>query len=198
MQNEGAKLGRRRPDRFEFGIVEILARDVRADLHAVEAERAHGMAKLVGRELRRLHRQRRDREEAVGMRLHQLGELLVLDAREARRHRGRLRIDEGLRTDREHLHVDLRCRHVLQAAVEIPAAAREVPVDAAGDVERAELLVDLGEFRRDLGSLPLQQPDGLFGQHMGVNVDRLRGHSPLLVNATAMRRWKLPDERLKE
>ena len=103
----------------------------------------------------------------------QLGELLVLDAGECRGDRLRLRIDEGLRAHREHLHVDLGRRHVLQAAVQVPAAAREMPVDAAGDVEGGELLVNLGKFRRDLGRLPLQQPDRLFGQDVRMNVDRL-------------------------
>ena len=172
-QDEGAELGGRRPDRLELGIVEVLARHVGADLRAAQAEHAHGVAQLVGGELRRLHRQRRDGEKAVGARLDLLGELLVLNAGECRRQRGRLRIDESLRGDREHLHVDLGRRHVRQAPLQVPAAARKMPIDAAGDVEGAELLVDLGELRRHLGRLALQQPDGLFRQDVRVNVDRL-------------------------
>ena len=96
-------------------------------------------------------------------RLGELGELLVLDARERRRHRRGLAVEEGLRADREHLHVDLGRRHVGKPPLEVPAAAREMAVNAAGDVERAELLVDVGELRRHLGRLALQQPNGLLG-----------------------------------
>ena len=39
---------------------------------------------------------------------------------------GRLGINEGLRADRKHLHVDLGCRHVLQAPLQIPASAWEI------------------------------------------------------------------------
>ena len=104
---------------------------------------------------------------------------------------GGWRIDEGLRADREHLHVDLGRRHVLQAALQVPAAAREMAVDVAGDVEGAELIVDVGELRRHLGRLALQQPDGLFRQDVGVNVDRLWGRfcgamGPLLIRIELM------------
>ena len=71
--------------------------------------------------LRRLHRQRGDPQESAGMGLHQLGELLVLDARERRRQRRRLRIEEGLRADRQHLHVDLGGRHVARGAARGPS-----------------------------------------------------------------------------
>ena len=59
------------------------------------------------------------------MGFHQLRQLLVLDAGERRRQGRRLRIEEGLRADRQHLHVDLGGRHVAEAAIEVPAAARE-------------------------------------------------------------------------
>src|SRR5262249_32218214 len=103
------------------------------------------------------------------------GELLVRDAGESGRHCGRLGVEEGLRADRQHLHVDLGGGHVLQPALQVPAPAREVTIDATGDVEGAELVVDVGQLRSDLGRLALQQPDGLFGQNVGVYVDRLRG-----------------------
>src|SRR5262245_66373826 len=63
-QDERAELRRRRPDRLELGIVEVPAGDVRTDLRAAQAERAHGVAQLVGGKLRRLQRQRGDGEEA--------------------------------------------------------------------------------------------------------------------------------------
>src|SRR5262245_65992097 len=96
------------------------------------------MTKLLRGLFRRLHGQRRDREKAVGTSLGQLGELLVLNAGKRRRERRRLRVDEGLRANREHLNVDLGCRHVLQAALHIPAATGEMPVDVAGDIEGGE------------------------------------------------------------
>ena len=187
-QDEGAELGGRGPDRLELRIVEILAGDIRADLHAAQAERRHRMAKLVGGLLRRLHRDRGDRLEAAGMGLHQLGELLVLDAGERRRQRRRLAVQESLRADRQHLHVDLGGRHVPEAAIEVPAAARKVPVDVAGDVERAELLVDIAQFRRHLGRFPLQQPHRVFSQDMGVNIDRLWVHGSVAHGGQGRRR----------
>src|SRR5262249_6794952 len=100
------------------------------------------MTKLVRGLFRRLPGQRRDPGKAVGTSLGQLGELLVLNAGKRRRERRRLRIDEGLRANREHLNIDLGCRHVLQAALDIPAATGELPVDVAGDVEGGEAIAD--------------------------------------------------------
>jgi hypothetical protein len=111
-QNEGAELRRRRPDRLELGIIEVFPRDVRPDLHSAQPERPHSVAKLVGGKLGRLHRDRGDGEKAVGMGLDHPGELFVLDAGEGRGELRRLGIKEGLRADRQHLRVDLRCRHV--------------------------------------------------------------------------------------
>jgi hypothetical protein len=71
-----------------------------------------GMAKLIGRLCRGLHGQRGNGAEMLRTRLHQLGELLVLDARKHTRQCGRLAVEEGLRTNRDDLHVDLRSRHV--------------------------------------------------------------------------------------
>jgi hypothetical protein len=172
-KNERTELRGRGPDRLELGIVEVLAGDVGADLRAAQAEHVHGMAQLVGGELRRLHGQRGDAEKAVGTRLGKLGNLLVLNAGECRGDCLRLRIDERLRAHGEHLHVYLGRRHVLQAPVQVPAAARKMPVDAAGHVEGTELIVDVRELGRHLGRLALQQPDRLFRQDMRVNVDRL-------------------------
>src|SRR6516162_6718168 len=108
------------------------------------------MTKLVRGLFRRLHGQRRNRKKAVGASLGQLCELLVLNASKRRRQRRRLRIDESLRADREYLNVDLGCRHVLQAVLHIPAATGEMPVDAAGDVERGELVAEFRELRSHL------------------------------------------------
>jgi len=66
--------------------------------------------------------------------------------------------------------------HVRQPTLQVPPAARKVPIDAAGDVEGAELIVDPRELRRDLGRLSLQQPDRLLGQNMRVNIDGFCGH----------------------
>ncbi len=48
-----------------------------------------------------------------------------------------------------------------------------MPIDIAGDVEGAELIVDIGQLGRHLGRFALQQPDRFLGQDMGVNVDGL-------------------------
>src|SRR6516162_3574972 len=72
---------------------------------ATQAQHPHRMTKLVRGLLRRLHGQRRNRKKALGASLRQLGELLVLNASKRRRQRRRLRIDEGLRADREYLNV---------------------------------------------------------------------------------------------
>src|SRR6266851_5438518 len=55
-EDEGAKLGRRGPERLERRIVEILAAHVRSDHGATQAERAHRAAQLARREVGRLQR----------------------------------------------------------------------------------------------------------------------------------------------
>jgi hypothetical protein len=49
-----------------------------------------------------------------------------------------------------------------------------MPIDVPGDLERAELVADVGELRPYLGRFALQQPNGVFGEDVGVNVDGLR------------------------
>ena len=139
-------------------------------------EHGHGMAKLIGRLCRGLHGQRGNGAEMLRTRLHQLGELLVLDARKHTRQCGRLAVEEGLRTNRDDLHVDLRSRHVPEPPVQVPTAARKVAVHAAGDIEGAELLIGLRELRSDLWRLALQQPDRIFRQDMRVNIDGFCSH----------------------
>src|SRR6516165_7989676 len=129
----------------------------------------------------RLHGERRHAEKAIGACLHELGDLLVLDAGEHARQRWRLRINECLRTHREHLDVDLRGAHVVQPPLQVPAAARKVPVDVAGNVECAELVIDPRQLGGNLRRLSLQEPDRLLGQDMGVNIDGFGGHGATLM-----------------
>ena len=121
------------------------------------------MTKLVRRLARRLHGQGRNRKKAVRASLGKLSKLLVLNAGKGCRHRRGLSIDEGLRTNREHLNIDLGCRHVLQPALQIPSTAGKMPIDVPGNLERGELVADVGELRPHLWRLALQQPDGIFG-----------------------------------
>ena len=100
----------------------------------------HGAVELLGGALGRLHRQRRDPHEAVRMRLHELGDLVVLQRGGATVKRGVLVVEIGLRRRREHMHVDLGRVHVLEAALELPAAARERPVGRAGDLQHREIV----------------------------------------------------------
>ena len=82
-------------------------------------------------------------------------------------------VEIGLRRGRQHLHVDIGRIHVLQALLDVEAAARERAVDDAGDVERRVRAVGIGGDG-DLCALLGQQPGGFLRQHMRVRVDRTR------------------------
>jgi hypothetical protein len=112
-QHEGIELRGRRPDRLKLGIVEVLAGHVGADLCARKPEHGHSMAKLIGRLCRGLHGQRGNGAETLRTRLHQLGELLVLDARKHARQCGRLAVEEGLRT------TETTCTSTFEAAMSL-------------------------------------------------------------------------------
>ena len=172
-QNERIELSRRGPNRLEFWIVEVLARDVRADLGAAQPQYAHGVTQLVRSLSRRLHGQRCNGEKAVGASLGKFGELLILDSGKRCRNRRRLGIEEGLRRNREHLNIDLGCRHVLQTPLQIPAAAGKLPVEVPGYLEGGEVIVDVRQLRSHFRRFALQQADGLFRENVRVNVDRL-------------------------
>ncbi len=169
--HERAELGRGRPHRLQRRIVEILAGDVGADHGAVHAELAHGALELLGGLLGRLHRQGRDPHEAIGMRLRELGDLVVLERGRRRGQRRVLVVEIGLRGRREHVHIDLGGVHVAEAALQLPAAARERPVGRARDLENREIGVDRGELRGDPGRLLGQQPDRLVGEDMGMTIN---------------------------
>src|SRR5262249_26024216 len=57
---------------------------------------------------------------------------------------------------------------------QIPSAAGKMPIDVPSDLERAELVADVGELRPYFGRFALQQPNGVFREDVGVNVDGLR------------------------
>ena len=107
-------LVRHRPDRLEFRLIEVLAIDVGADLHALEAELADGALQLVGRRLRRLHRQRREAIEALGVILDVLGDLVVLHHRACGGEAGILVVEKGLRRVGENVHVHVGRFHIFQ------------------------------------------------------------------------------------
>src|SRR5438270_773863 len=100
-----------------------------------------------------------------------LNRLVVLDAGERCGEFRRLRIKEGLRTYRQHLNVDIGSRHVLEAALQIPATARKPAINIPGDIERGEPIIHVGELRRHFRCFALQEPDRLFRQDVRVNVD---------------------------
>src|SRR5262249_10677217 len=121
----------------------------------------------------RLHGQGPDRKKPVRSRFGELGELFVLDTRKRRREGSGLAIEEGLRGDRKHLNVDFGGRHVLQALLEIPSAAGKMPIDVPGNGEAGEALSHIRKPRPYRGRFTLHEPDGLFGENVRVNVDRL-------------------------
>src|SRR4029434_8925053 len=130
-------------NRLEFRIVEVLARDVRADVRAAQPQHAHGVTQLVRSLVRRLHGQGRNRKKAFGASLGEVRELLVLDSGKRSRERRRLGIEEGLWTYREHLDIYCRVTHVLQTPLQIPAAAGKLPVEVPSYLEGGEVIVDV-------------------------------------------------------
>ena len=169
--HEGVELGGGRPDRLEARIVEILAVDVRGDHGAMQPELAHGAAQFVGRRLGRLHRQRGDAGETVGMLLAEPRDLVVLDGRGGDADGGVLIIEPGLRRHREQMHIDLGGIHVGEAALDIVAAARKRPVRHAGHFDHRIVVVIGGELEPELRDLLLQELDGRVGKDVGVGVD---------------------------
>src|SRR5262245_22728542 len=155
-QDERIELSRRGPNRLEFRIVEILARDVRADLRAAQPQHAHGETQLVRGLSRRLHGQRCDGEKPLGAGLGKFAELLILDSGKRSRDRRWLRIEEGLRTNREHLNIDLGCRHLLQTPLQIPPATRKLPIKIPSYLEGGEVIVDVRQLRSYVGRFALQ------------------------------------------
>ncbi len=162
------------PHRLERRIVQVLAHDVGADLHALEIELRDGALQLVGGRLRRLHRQRCDAVEVLRIVADVPGDLVVLDDRGRGREPGILIVEEGLRRVGQHLHVHVRRLHVLEPLLDIEAAARQRPVRHAGHRPLEHVLLDLLERRRDLRHLLVEEIHGLLGADVGVRVDRQR------------------------
>ncbi len=129
---EGVVLVRHLPHRLELRLVEVLAVDVGADLHALQAELGDGALQLVGGGLRRLHRQGGDAVEAPRIIADVLGDLVVLHDAGRGGQPGVLVVEEGLRRVRQHLHVDVGRLHVLEPLLDVEAAERQRPVRHAG------------------------------------------------------------------
>ena len=125
---ERVVLVRHLPHRLELRLVEVLAVDVGADLHALQPELGNGALQLIGGGLRRLHRQGSDAVEAPRIIADVLGDLVVLHDAGRGGQPGVLIVEEGLRRVGQHLHVDVGGFHVLQPLLDVEAAERQRPV----------------------------------------------------------------------
>ena len=112
-EDETAELLGLGPDRMKLRIGELQALDAAADRHAAQAELLDAVFELLHREVGVLHRDRREGDEAVGMRRDERGKLLVLQLD----HRFGL-VALGVvpeRIDADRLHVDALLVHRLEA-----------------------------------------------------------------------------------
>ena len=77
-EDQRAELGGLGPERVVFRQREIFAVHVPADRGAAQAEPLDAVLELLGRQIGMLQRHRRERDEAIGMCRHPLGQSLVL------------------------------------------------------------------------------------------------------------------------
>src|SRR5438094_1772431 len=94
-EDEGAKLGRRGPERFERGIVEIPAAHVRSDHGATQAERPHRAAQLARRKVGRLQRYAGEAQEAGRVAFYLGRDLVVLERGAGEPERGLAVVEKG-------------------------------------------------------------------------------------------------------
>ena len=110
------ELDQRLVERIERRAVQRLV-ELGADRRAPQPELAHRADELLARRGRVLHRQRREPAELVGIGSHELGHRVVVPPAE-RRGLGQLDVVEvGQRARRQHLEVDVRLAHRLQAQI---------------------------------------------------------------------------------
>ena len=113
-------------------------------------------------------------------------DLVILDLRGGRRHSRIVVVEEGLRRVGQHLHVDLGRLHVLQALLDVEAAARQRTIGCSRDRPLVDILLDLLERRPHLRRRLVEEIHGLLGADMRVAIDRERirhFHSPFNVMA---------------
>ena len=163
-EDERAELFRRRPERFERGIVEIAAVDVGADHGATQAEFGHGPAQLDRGLIRRLQRHAAEADETVGLSFDHTGNLFVLDHGTREPERRLAVVEESEHRRRQHLHVDAVGVHVAQPQAEVPdfrghRVLHHAAVDLENDLRRADALEHWRNLRRflgDAGASPLR------------------------------------------
>ena len=78
-EDENAEFFALAPERMELRIGELVARAARAHRRAAKSELLHGVFELFGGEVRKLKRDRSERDDAVGVRGAVLHEPLVVD-----------------------------------------------------------------------------------------------------------------------
>ena len=105
--------------------------DVRADLHAAQAQFAHAASPVRRRQIRILQRDRAQARETRRMRAHHFRDVIVQAAREIERV-GRLRpIAEHHRHGRKHLHRNARAVAFLDPARRVPDVVGDLAKDSA-------------------------------------------------------------------
>ena len=114
-ENQAAELFRLRPERMEPRVGQLLARDVRADRAAAQAEFLHAFLELLGGEIRVLQGHGGKGDEALRPGCAQLGELLVLDLDERSREIALGLVPVGI--DAERLDVDALLVHRADAVL---------------------------------------------------------------------------------
>ena len=103
-EHEHAELLHFRPERIEFRRRQLLAFDAAADGGAAQPEPLDSVFQLLGRQIGKLQRHRREPDEPIRMRRAPRGELLVLDGHDLARELAFGRVPE--RVDAQDLHVD--------------------------------------------------------------------------------------------
>jgi len=154
-----------RPERL---VVERRAVNVRADGDAGEAQIAHGAVELDQRGVHVLERQRCQTDEAVRMRAHDLGDLVVPDPCQPHAQR-RWRPVEHRRPEREHLAVHAEAIHLVEARRRVVKRVDVAPVLDALEAEERRRVG--GEARAVGGAVRRQLLHERARVEMRVDVD---------------------------
>src|SRR5207247_7762310 len=143
-EHQRAELLRLRPERIEFRQRQLLAFHAAADGGAPQPELPDPVSELLGREVRKMQRHRREPDVSIGMRRTPRRELLVLDLDNLARELAVRRVPE--RVDAEDLDIDpLRVQRMETLGAEDETAAVGL-VAAAGrrELRTFENIADLG------------------------------------------------------
>ena len=172
-ENGAAQLRGPCEDWKQLGSVEVPAADVRADLHAREAQVADAAGQFLDGEIGRLQGQRAQAQELAPIPGARIGELIVEEAGDVERLPGlRDPVTEHDRHGGEHLHADLGLVALGDAHGGVPHVGRDVAKErpVVADHARGARVLAL-EADESAVAEPLAPARDLGGEKVGMDVN---------------------------